>query len=448
MTQQFEKGISYLLQQRERDTQDYYLVDAVHFATILGYNGLLNIAQDEYNYGHNYEYFLESELDYYLVGKSKVDESKCVKLNFNKLILDYAMALHRFYENKAKMDKKFNHVHSVGLGANDYTPMMGPVATELTMHYILLLSLPSLTDNNTKEAQTQQQQLDVCIRAINKYLYESSDFQYYQYYLGDILKDGTQQKGLLQRYRQLLGLSNKEQFDAAITQKLASKNIEEGKLTEGIMLYNLSEQYETVLHILTNKLGNELYRMLSAQHNEGMASAQDYNSTQFQLMCKSPQYLEYYELTQTVLQYYFKSSIDKTFKQPATVLSGLLLLVEFARFVSAYSGGNYEQGLEIIAGCSILPTFSSTTNLASAPDTIRISSMADSLVRTYDDYVLRLVPHIMLLTMRCLVSLYARYKSPQLKTMANNLVVFSGLSQLKMNSSVFAELGRMNSLLL
>ncbi|ODV92037.1 hypothetical protein CANCADRAFT_19847, partial [Tortispora caseinolytica NRRL Y-17796] len=76
--------------------------------------------------------------------------------------------------------------------------------------------------------------------------------------LGDVQASGIRDPGILERKMKLFNIDDEEQFLLTITEQAATRTDEEGRYSDAILLYHLSEDYDSVVSLLNRLLGDLL----------------------------------------------------------------------------------------------------------------------------------------------------------------------------------------------
>ncbi|KAJ2887587.1 nuclear pore complex subunit [Coemansia asiatica] len=382
----FEHAVDYLLQ------VDRFQVEAVHMAILLVHLGLVKTALSSSS-GHASSQAVGSGGGGYLVVHSDAsDQDHSPLLDFARIITQYAYAL-----PESSADDAIN--------------------------YLLLLTLGP---TNVAEKRL------VCEQAIVRVLYERRE---YAHFLGDINADGTRQRGYLERYLPLLGITSHEQFSQTIVRRLADRSRDKGRLADTVLLYNLAERFNTVLTVLCKQLGEILY----AYGNTGSFAVSDNADTMG---------LDDVEgvARAVLLHYKQREHIAQLLDSRAVNTCSVLLTV--MDFLALYRKGSYEAALQVIESTQLLP-------LAKTIGTAEVGQYAER-VRMLDDSVTRNFALILVATMDTLTKLYAGLKESsfldsakqavmlELRKKARCLMVFSGMIQFRMPSDTYAKLNRMD----
>ncbi|OMJ25774.1 Meiotically up-regulated gene 87 protein [Smittium culicis] len=384
---QFELAIDFLL------LHEVYFVDAVHFTIALANSGLLNIVDpDSRTSGPSYVMYLEFQ----------------PQLDFNRLILDYSSS----YPEQMKID---------------------------TINYSFLLNLPSLFSQLPSDESSISQQKQLCIDFIVNTLYEFRD---YNLFLGDVLRDGTKQKGFLDKNSSLLGMDSGDKAVRLITKRLADKSRDDGRLSDSVMLYNLSGYYNTVLQVLSKQIGNDLFSMLHGRVNlqtqpknssSQVLPEMKKTSSSIQNLEVSPDFIETQEILSMILEHYanHEQIASKISSASVSTSQTLLILLDFAK---EYYQSFYEQALETISRAKLFPitslvsAFQNNTFNANQLDetsdldtTLVAANMAENL-RDLDESILKSFPDILLATMDTISKLYSGLASSPLNDMSYNKI--------------------------
>lgn len=192
----YEDAIKYLMFNNE--------IDAVHLAITLNYYGLIRISDEKANSS-----FAENLLN--------VDSQGFKSINFARMIGNYVKTF------------KFSDPR---------------VAAE----YLFLISLSEGPDKEFK-----QKQIEICQEAVRELVLETREFVLL---LGKITKNGMRIPGVIEERKSLIYLEDEHTFLETIAEKAAQKANEDGRLIDCILLYQLSEEYDTVLIIVNKLLGD------------------------------------------------------------------------------------------------------------------------------------------------------------------------------------------------
>lgn len=79
--------------------------------------------------------------------------------------------------------------------------------------------------------------------------------------------------GLIERNLSLIGLSDSRQFLQDIVCQAASQSDKENRVRDAILLYNLAEEYNTVIEVLNRDIGSTLFDILSLSSSSSFDQA-------------------------------------------------------------------------------------------------------------------------------------------------------------------------------
>lgn len=361
---QFERAVHYLA--------SHSWTDAVHFAVILSYYGLLRVASAHPE--------AESQL---LV----VDE-KSFQINFAALLQIYAKQIQS---------------HSA-IAAVEY------------------LSLICL---NTDVPEVGVSQRTACHASIRAAILQTRDFTML---LGDIRTDGAREPGFIEKRLPLLELKDERQYLRAIIENAAAMSEQEGRISDAILLYHLSEEYDTVVGIINDSLGESLLDPTYASQESAMDTGTPMTSSDDPAI-----------LAQNLMNLYIgNASIYGSVTQQRRDSLTLLLSIVTAR--KKFSAGKHDDALTTIEGMGVLPLEENATITS-----VKNKSHAFDLL---DDCVARNIPGVMLLAVECMRTKYHcvtsstftdQSKSGQLASVrrcARNISVFAGILKYSISEDV------------
>lgn len=353
MSAQFERAVHYLAA--------HSWTDAIHFAAVLAYYGLLRVAGDQAG----------------PACKALIDDQAHFKFAFAPMIQVYA-----------RMIQKHSSIAAV--------------------EYLSLICL------NTDVPEIGTSQRLVCHAAIRSLILETRDFAAL---LGDIRADGTREPGFIEKRMSLLQLKDEKQYLRAISENAAALSEQEGRVADAILLYHLSEEYDTVVGIINESLGASLLDTSSLLHEQNDSVVSSLTSAEDPaLLAKNM--LDLYTANASIY-----SSVSQHNKDSCTML---LSIVEARK---KFAAGKFEESLAIIDKSGVLPLGDNIT-----VSSIKNKSQAFNLL---DDCVARNIPRVMLIAVACLRAKYESV-SRNVYTDQSRSVQLSGLQRCAKNISVFA----------
>ncbi|KAL1923580.1 uncharacterized protein VTP21DRAFT_8560 [Calcarisporiella thermophila] len=376
---QFERAIDYLVQ------TDQYQVDAVHFAIALAYYGLLRIPENPHVADVNYVTITTDE-----------SGNEVPRFDFARLVYQYT----RMFARSEPQD---------------------------ALQYLYLLCLYG------KDTEEGLHLVRLCHAYVRDLALETRD---YSGLLGEARRDGTRVPGSIEQYMKLMFLSNEREFVQNITMQAARKSHTDGRYFDAVHLYNLAEEYDTVVQILNEQLGEALTLPLhhQAQSTElapptgAFGGGEDIKSLAENVMTYYMQYP------------YISARISERSKTTCS------LLLQLLQFTSLYDEGQFEQALQLMEQLNLIPLES---------DMALITRKADDL-RDLDETIARNFSQLLLMTMTILYKLYTALKeSPYgdserqlkmnlLRRKARALMIFAGMIQFRMPADMYARLNRLD----
>ncbi|KAJ1981318.1 nuclear pore complex subunit [Dimargaris verticillata] len=416
LSAQFEQAINFLLQ------HESYRVEAVHFAIALAYYGLIRPTPLNLQMG---------ALDYLTVAPD-TEGVEMDYLNVNRIVTDYT------YRFSAK-------------DCGD------------ALQYVLLLCLPGLL--NPTQPDRAQYQRNLCHEALLALILDSGDFVGL---LGDINRDGTRTPGLLEQYKSLIpgddgdyhhGHPPTSDLLIRITKQAAERCHQDGRLADAIMLFNMAEEYDTVVVVMVRQLGEILSNPAERyQIAKGSSEASGMDSSNADSSAGVPRGAlrlgltaltnlsapEVKRMAEKILGYYMQQPHIQTTIQPKH-RETCSLLIRLLDFMAAYEADRVEVALTIIEKLNLIPLDA---------DVATITRQAEQL-RDMDEAVARNFPDILLATMDVLYRLYSQTKQSQfldatkhaqlqqLQRKARSVMVLAGMVQFRMPADTYSRLNRL-----
>lgn len=370
----YEEAIKYLMFINE--------LDAVHLAITLNYYGLIRITNEQEN-----STFSSNLLN--------VDKNGFKSINFARMIGNYVKTF------------KFSDPR---------------VAAE----YIFLICLSEGPDKEFKESQ-----IKICQEAIRELVLETREFVLL---LGKITKNGMRIPGIIEERKSLIYLEDETSFLDNIAEKAAQKANEDGRLIDCILLYQLSEEYDTVLTIVNKLLGDFINSIdLTSKSSitddifNNIGSEDEGN-----IIKLSDNLLKVYNASPEILS---KTSIKNRINCKR-LLDMFEIIKEF----------NYDEDLtnksvkimEQIKKLDLIPII--TDN-----DISKIRKYINEF-NNYDECIMKNIPNLLIIEMACLQKLILtlsyssmsnEVKMYDLKQISKNCMIFAGLIKYKMPREVY-----------
>lgn len=294
------------------------------------------------------------------------------------------------------------------------------------VEYLVLICL-------NKDLPNGKEHLRMCHEALKELVLETREFSKL---LGDICQDGSRLPGAIERRLSLIDLENIEQYLHAITEQAAIKAEEDGRIADAVLLYQLSEDYDTVVTIINKSLGE----MLSvAQLGQVITPAT--SETGMPLVIATTD--DPAQLARHVMEVYMGNiSIYRRVKPRNRETCATLLGI--VKAWDAFARGDVEQCLRLVGETNILM-------LDRYADVGMVRGRAQQF-QTLHQSVARNVPALLVMVMRCCSSiceqLNASYyhnegsnaKMQEMQGVSRNCMIYAGMIQYRMPREVFVEL--------
>ncbi|KAL9125328.1 MAG: hypothetical protein Q9217_005460 [Psora testacea] len=384
----FEQAVSYLYA--------YSYTAAVHFAIALDYYGLLRVADWSVS---------ETEL---LTHNTK----ELAQLSFSRMIGYYTR------------DFRASNV-------------------EAAVDYLALLCL-----NADLPGQLGKSQAALCHEALRELVLETREFARL---LGDIRSDGTRIKGAIEERLEIIGLADQEEFLKTVTIQAASVADDNGRVTDAVLLYHLSEDYDNVISIINRALSESLSVEIGAKParlqplKPRAIALQEQNQ---QLQQKSGSSLS---LTSFDDPYLLAKNMSNLYSNNIIYLEKIRpvnrdtcdVLVRMSEARAMVSAGKWAEAYEIILNLNLLPL-----RAAGKISEIRGSAAAFNVLPTA---IARLIGPLLLWTITCIgrqrenlanrqyggEGSTTKELSEELLSAAKDLMVFAGLVKYRLGERVW-----------
>ncbi|GME70121.1 unnamed protein product [[Candida] boidinii] len=284
--------------------------------------------------------------------------------------------------------------------------------------------------------------------------------------LGRIEKDGNRLPGAIEERKKLLYLNNEENYLFQIAEQAAIKAEEEGRLYDCILLYQLSEEYETVISLVIKLLGEFLVSIdinisiddLLNKNNNNINNNVGNDSTFLSLKNDD---INIISLSLKLIKLY-NNSIEISNKvsiKSKEVLSVLLEIYEIRKEFNKYNP-NLIKILNKLENLNLLPiNFTRTIELEEIRKlSIEFNSINESIAKN--------IPNLLIISMKCisqlifdlnqglisesilidssnnsvLVNSTKDEKIIKLRQISRNLMIYSGMLQYKMPRNVYTTL--------
>ncbi len=290
-----------------------------------------------------------------------------------------------------------------GLPSVDFVSLMRLYSRQLRQRdpvaAVEYLCLICLSNDLVELAQVHTK---ICHESVRELVLKTRDFAIL---LGDVRADGSRAPGIIEQRMGLLELSGENEYLHKITEQAASQADQEGSNGDAILLYHLSERYDTVVTLINAMLGDAVSD--SSQLQTSISSSATISLTAIE----SPT-----QLAQKMISIYSSNAgiyrcVSKRNRDACDLLLRMLEAKE------QYHLQKYEPTLAIIEQLGIIP-LDEDTNIG----TIRKRAQDFDLM---DDSVARNVPGILLIAIDSLKQLYGMLKQSQFTYQTRLLVSVS-----------------------
>ncbi|GAA5876807.1 hypothetical protein JCM16303_006291 [Sporobolomyces ruberrimus] len=389
---QFELAIAFLQQHSQ------YQADAVHFAIALEYYGLLRVPPRS----------KAADVELLVDGSTPTPS-----ISFSRLIHRYTRSF----------------VHTDALEA---------------LQYLYLVCL-----NADLPGDRGKEQVELAHEFVRELVMETRQ---YSTLLGDVRNDGTKLPGQIEKDLKLLHLPDARTYLLSIVKSAAVRADTEQRFSEAILLYNLAEEYDSVVSVLNLELSNSLSKPSTSYVNQtgGSLDANKYFNKQeggtIGMTAAAGSGQDVSEIAKSILEHYDRSSsmssrVGRKRRETCEVLMRL------RQAMGLYEQSNLEQALQTIESTSLLPLSSDLVTIIRASEDLK----------DVDDTIVRNLDIILLTTMTILYKLHQQLKeSPfggdqsrqqkmiELRSKGRSLMMFAGMLRYRLTSETYSQLTRLD----
>lgn len=371
----FEKAVHYAYK--------FFKLDAVHFAIALTYHGLIRPFSQTNK--------LQTHLLDTVSGKDE--------LNFARLIGTFT--------------KEFRSTSSVD-----------------AVEYLILIAL-----NKDLNGESGKDQLRLCHEALKELVLETRDFSNI---LGDIRMDGTRVSGAIEKKLNLIALNSLDQYLEVIAEQAATRAEEEGRISDAVLLYQLSEEFDTVITIINKSLGE----LLSVSQLGQPLTPLGFDGTPLiTATTEDPA-----QLARNIMTVY-RGNIGMLHKVKQRNRDTCVLLLGIVDAWNSFARGAVEQCLKEINELNILM-------LDPNADVGMVRTRAQQFPILHQS-VARNVPTLLVMVMRCCTLICEQLNRSfyhnegrhaqmvEMQGISRNCMIYAGMIQYKMPHEVFMELTRL-----
>ncbi|SCZ89311.1 BZ3500_MvSof-1268-A1-R1_Chr1-1g01098 [Microbotryum saponariae] len=370
---QFERAIAFLHQHSQ------FHVDAVHFAIALEYYGLLRIPSAPHT----------SDVDLLVVEQ---DSS-----GYDLASIHFARLLHRYTRSFAQTD------------------------TEEALNYLYLICL-----NADLPAPLGPNQIKSCHDHIRQLVMETRN---YAQLLGDVKNDGTKVPGLIERDLKLIHLKDERSYLFEIVKSAATRADQEKRFSEAILLYNLADEWDSVIAVLNAELGQSLTKPSSHVEGANRGANEDYFSKSNATVGMAAGQEDIAQIAHSILQHYDRQAGGAGGRISRKNRETCHVLLRLKEAMTLNEQGHFEKALQTIQDVNLVPLHGDLVAIIRAAEEFK--SLDETLVRNFDT--------ILLTTMQLIYKIHQAFKSSpfgdaarqqsmvELRQKARSLMMFAGM---------------------
>lgn len=280
--------------------------------------------------------------------------------------------------------------------------------------------------------------IETCQEAIRELVLLSREFAIL---LGSINSaNGERYPGILEKQRSLIGLEDLEAFNHVIIEKLANRCEEEGRIFDSILLYQLSQEYNTVILLLNKLLGEILSTTPLDKPLYKLENGSDTADNNIVLLAKH--ILTTFQKNTHILDLIIPSKKES-----------LSLLISIVDIRSSFLDKDWALSLQKVLDIGIIP-------ISERLDLISIRRSAELVSNSLDDSVIKVIPSLLIISMTCFSQLnYAiitqkyntssneREELENIQKMAKNCMIYAGMVQYKMPRETYSLLVNLEALM-
>lgn len=437
---EFERAAAYLV------AQDRYAVEGIHFAVTLAWAGVLRVPD---TVGAGIE----------LLGEVEVADAPPVSAYpSTPTITRFGSTIRAQVANNLPAYKlaTFDFARLM----HSYTRSFYRTDPKRALQYLYLICIYGKLDAGESDAQKTETYNSVAHRYIRDLVLDTREFGAL---LGSVRTDGTRVPGELEKFAPLLNLPTPAAFIASITKKAAEHAERDGgRFNDAVQLYNLAEDYDTVMRLINRYLGETLAQRQFAIAGVGMDQGVDAFGRQMPVplggSTGTGAIEEALRIASELAAYYdaspaLSAKVSPEERETCSVLTSLL------KFMQDYEEAKLESALQRQVDLGILPLDvrerTSRAEPTPTPAELMIIRRKALAVSSLNENVARSMPMIIVATMDCIYRLWRALRSSsfqdparlavakEYKMMADNIVMFAGQMEYRMAPDVFSKLNRL-----
>lgn len=320
-----------------------------------------------------------------------------------------------------------------------YTRFFKVSDPKVACQYLILIAM-SKGGNSLKEVEK-------CHEALRELILISREFSLL---LGKLdPQNGSKVPGILERHRSLIHLPNLEEFYQKIIEVSAVRCEEEGRIFDALLLYQLCQEFDTVVSLINRLLGELLS---TVELDKPLIDYGNYENISGKVQSNNTINNNIILLSQHLMKVFNNNSyiLSKISGPNKRTCDTLIPIVDIR---DQFLNKNWKAVIHGIKELNILP-------IDSSYDLIEIKRLAESTVSLLDDNLIKVIPSLLIMTMTSIsqlnYSILSRNYSisggekdelTDLRLIAKNCMIYAGIVQYKMPRETYSLLINLESLL-
>ncbi|RKP32102.1 NIC-domain-containing protein [Metschnikowia bicuspidata] len=265
--------------------------------------------------------------------------------------------------------------------------------------------------------------------------------------LGELnAENGDKSPGILETQRALINLLDLNSFYRQITEIAASRCEEEGRVFDAVRLYQLCQEYNTVVALL-NKFLSEILAM--SELNKPFLSHQTYQTADGEKLPLETIDNNFILLNKHIMKVFGNNSrvLEAISSKEKEINAYLLPIVEIReKFVRK----EWQAALDAVKQLGLVP-------IVEDDNVVALRNAAEALA-SYDVNLVRVVPSLLIIVMTCVLQLHyglmikkfglggrEKHEAERLKAVAKNCIVYAGMLQYRMPRETYSLLVNLES---
>ena len=253
--------------------------------------------------------------------------------------------------------------------------------------------------------------------------------------LGDVRSDGTKVAGRVEQDLKLLHLRNEKEYLQNIVKAAAQRADQEKRFADTILLYNLAEEYDSVVQVLNAALGASLSKPGATAAESAQAQASKSFGMVDDVASSARSILEHYDRSAMILHRISRKSRETC-----------RMLLQLRDAFTLQEQNRLQEALDKVEELHLIPLRSDLTLIVRGAEDIK----------QLDEAVLRNLDTVLLNTMNILYKMHTALKeSPygdasrqetmnQLRMKARALMMFAGMLKYRLSGETYAQLTRLD----